>query len=282
MRKSIPVLLFSSIFLTAFLQTKEVIFKSVFQPNKVYVTKIESISKSEIDFTGPEDKIQQLKSSGLELPMIIEGSNAVTTVTQTFDLNPDGTFQAKIAYGNVQAYQVQNGKKTKSESPISGMLIEGIYDSENKFKVNTLVSNKVDETVKKTLKYTLENAQENINFPDRPLKVGDSFEQEIPMTIPVAGISNVEIIINTTYKLKDINGDMAKFDMNQSIKLNMNVKEVKMSATGGGKGESIFDISEKLLTKYESDLTIKLNMKVEDMVIDAKINAKSSQNITVK
>ncbi|MEQ8477775.1 hypothetical protein [Fulvivirga sp.] len=282
MRKSIPVLLFSSIFLTAFLQTKEVIFKSVFQPNKVYVTKMESISKSEIDFTGPEDKIQQLKSSGLELPMIIEGSNAVTTVTQTFDLNPDGTFQAKIAYGNVQAYQVQNGKKTKSESPISGMLIEGIYDSENKFKVNNLVSNKVDETVKKTLRYTLENAQENINFPDRPLKIGDSFEQEIPMTIPVAGISNVEIIINTTYKLKDINGDMAKFDMNQSIKLNMNVKEVKMSATGGGKGESIFDISEKLLTKYESDLTIKLNMKVEDMVIDAKINAKSSQNITVK
>jgi len=243
---------------------------------------MESISKSKINFTGPEEKIDNIKASGIELPMIVEGSTSMKTTIQTFDLLPDSTFKVKMGYGNIRSSQLQNGQGTEKDSPISGLIIEGTYNSQNKFKIDTLISDKVDNNTKNTLIYTLENVQDKIAFPDYPMKVGDSFEQELPMNIPVAGISNVGIIIKTKYKLKNISGDLASFEIDQTIELNMDVEQANVSATGSGTGISQFDIAEKFITKYESDLTIELTMNVEDLKMNVEINAISTQNVTIK
>jgi hypothetical protein len=62
----------------------------------------------------------------------------------------------------------------------------------------------------------------------------------------------------------------------------MDVEQVNVSASGSGTGIAQFDISEKFITKYESDLTIELAMNVEDLIIKAEINAISTQNVTIK
>ena len=282
MRQLIILLFISSTLNACGQSAKEVIFDSRFQPNLEYITEMESISKSKINFIGPKEKIDNIKASGIDLPMIVEGSTSMKTTIQTFDLLPDSTFKAKMVYGNVRNSQVQNGERTEKDSPISGLIIEGTYNSQNKFKIDTLISDKVDENTRNTLIYTLENVQDKIAFPDYPMTVGDSFEQELPMNIPVAGISNVGIIIKTKYKLKNISGDIATLDINQLIELNMDVEQANVSATGKGTGLSQFDISNKFITKYESDLTIELTMNVEDLEVNAEINAISTQNVTIK
>lgn len=235
-----------------------------------------------MNFTGSEEKIDNIKASGIDLPIIVEGSTSMKTTIQTFDLLPDSTFKAKMVYRNIRSSQIQNGERTEKDSPISGLIIEGTYNSQNKFKIDTLISEKVDDNTRNTLTYTLENVQDKITFPDYPMKVGDSFEQELPMNIPVADIGNVGIIIKIKYILKSIGGDLATFDIDQTIELNMDVEQANVSATGSGTGISQFNISKNFITKYESDLIIELTMNVEDLKVNAEINAISTQNVTIK
>jgi len=280
--RNLILLLFVPIFFNACGQTEVVVFDAKFQPNSEYKIEMETISKSLINFTGPSEKINKIKESGIELPMIVEGSTTMTSTTRTFDLESDSTFKAIMTYDNVRSYQVQNGERTEKESPISGMLIEGTYNTLNKFKIDTIISAKIDDSLRRTLIHTLENIQEQISFPDYPMRVGDTFEQELPMNIPVSGISNVGIIIKTNYKLQDIRANLATFDINQTIELNMEIDQANVSASGEGTGLSQFDISKKFITKYESDLIIKLILEVEDLKVDAEINSKSFQNVIIK
>ena len=85
--------------------------------------------------------------------------------------------------------QTQNGQTNQKDSPLKGMRIEGRYDSNNVFKVDTIIGSNVNSALRTTLTSTLENVQEQIKFPDYPLKLGDRFNQTLPMTIPVAGIT---------------------------------------------------------------------------------------------
>ena len=280
--KNLLFLILSSILFNACTQTIEVIFDNKFQPSLEYTTEMVSTSKNKVNFTDPEEQINNIKSSGIKLPMIIEGSTSMTSTIKTFELEEDSTFKAKMTYDNVKSIQVQNGERTEKESPIAGMQIEGFYNSLNKFKIDTIISDKIDDATRQALTYTIENVQNQINFPDYPLKIGDSFEQEIPMNIPVAGISNVGIVIKTTYELANISGNIATFDFDQDIQLNMDIEQTTVSATGSGTGTSQFNLSKKFIMKHEADLTIELEMQVEELKVNAEISAISSQNVTIK
>ena len=280
--KNLLLLTFIVIFFNACGQSQEVVFDTKFQPNLEYTTELISTSKNKVNFSGPEEQINNIKASGIELPMLTEGSTSMTSIIKTFELEKDSSFKAKMTYEKVKSIQVQNGERTEKESPITGMQIEGFYNSLNKFKIDTIISDKIDDATRQTLVYTLENVQNQINFPDYPMKVGDSFEQETPMNIPVAGMSNVSIVIMTTYELARISGDIATFDFDQDIQLNMDIEQANVSATGGGTGTSHFDISKKFITRYESDLTIEMEMQVEELKVNAEINAISTQNVTIK
>ncbi len=280
--KNLLLLFFTSIIFNTIGKAQEVLFDSKIQPSTEYITEVETTSTFEFNFKGPEEKMVNIEASGIELPILAERSTFMTSTLRTLDLNPDSTFKAKISYDHVKNIQIQNGKRIKNENPISGLLIEGTYNAQNKFKIDTIISDKIDQNTRNALKYTLENIQEKISFPEYPLKVGNSFKQEIPMTIPVAGINNVEIIVNTNYLLTDIQGDIALFDIAQSINLNMEMDQANVSASGTGTGTSEYSISKKFITKYNTDLTIELNINIEDMEVLADVQFQSAQNVTIK
>lgn len=280
--KNILFLAFSFYFFNLGAQTTEVVFYAKFQPNLEYTMVTENTSKTIVNFTGPEEQINIIKESGIQLPMISEGSASMTSTIKTYKLEEDSTFKVKIIYDKFKSIQIQNGEQTVKDSPIAGMQIEGICNSRSKFKIDTIISNKIDDVTRQTLTYTLENVQGQINFPDYPLKVGDSFNEVTPMSIPVAGISNVGIVIKTTYELVSIGGDIATFDFKQDIQLNMAIEQMNVTATGSGIGKSHFDMEKKFIIKYESDLTMELEMQVGELEVKAEVNAISEQNVTIK
>lgn len=238
-------------------------------------------SETEVDFMGNEEKIEKIRTNGTKLPMIVAGSNEMTTTMTTGAMTADKSFPAKMTYEKVIANQIVNDKETKEEKSMSGLIIEGFYTQENKLRIDTMISDRIDENTKRIIKSTLENVQQQIKFPENPMEVGDSFDQKLPMQIPVAGLNPVKVVITTNYKLKDISNGKAMFDIIQTVTLDIENEQTNVSASGEGVGISEFDIVNNIISRYESDLTMTLKMTADDLVISAKINSKSKQLVTV-
>uniref|UniRef100_UPI0040486F12 hypothetical protein n=1 Tax=Roseivirga sp. TaxID=1964215 RepID=UPI0040486F12 len=276
-------LLFSIICFNALGQSNnEILFKRKFLPNKEYVTTMLTSSKTEVKFDGTIEMLENLKSNGVQNPIIAESSNSVISSIKTKALLPDDSFEAIMTYPKVISTQTQNGQLTQKDSPLDGMRIEGKYDSKNKFKVDTIIGNNVSPTLRTTLTSTLESVQEQIKFPDYPLKSGDTFNQTLPMTIPVAGVKNVQIVIKTEYLLKEIKGDLATFDIAQNVELDMDIEGSTITASGQGTGISQYSISKEFITKYESNLTIELTVLVNQLKISSEVVSKSDMNVEIK
>lgn len=239
-------------------------------------------SKSEVKFDGPSEMLENLKTNGVQNPILFEGSNSVISSIKTKDLLPDGSFDAVMTYPKVKSTQTQNGQSTQKDSPLDGMRIEGKYDSNNIFKVDTIIGNNVNEALRNTLTSTLENVQEQIKFPDYPLKPGSTFNQTLPMTIPVAGVQNVQIVIKTDYLLKEIKGDLATFDITQTVELDMDIEGSTITASGNGTGVSQYSISKEFITKYESNLTIELTILMNQLTISSEVVSKSDMSVEIK
>jgi len=261
-------------------QKQEIVFKSEVKPNTQYVTVIKTSSTTKMDFKGAEEKVQAIKSQGITLPMVVGNSIELKTDMRTGSLESNETFPAYIEYGDVVSTQVSNGEESKLESPISGIRIEGYYDPQI-FRVDTIIGDKIDENTRYTLRSTLENVQEQITFPEKPLKVGDSFTQRLPMSIPVAGLEPVQVLIETTYVLSSIENYIARFDIEQDIRLDATVKQTNIESSGTGTGISEYDINNQYITKYKTDSDISLKINVEDLVIVSEIKSKSEQIVAI-
>jgi len=260
----------------------EVLFKSVFHPNTEYITTMITTSKSEVKFDGSKEMLENLKANGVQNPILVESSNSVVSSIKTQELLSDDTFDAVMTYQKVHTIQTQNGQSTQQKSPLEGMRIEGKYDSNNKFKVDTIIGENINEALRTTLTSTLENVQEQIKFPDYPLKQGDTFNQTLPMTIPVAGVQNVQVVIKTDYLLKEIENDLATFDITQTVELEMDIENSTITATGNGTGISQYSISKEFITKYESNLTMELTVIVNQLKISSQVISKSDMTVEIK
>ena len=260
----------------------KVTFKTYFKPNKVYKTIMTTSSETEVDFTGNQEKIERIKANGTKLPMIVLGTSESTTTTTTGSLTTGKTFPARVIFEKATTSQKLNDKESKVDNSMSGLIIEGFYENGNRLKIDKMISDTMDEETKRIIKSTLEQVQEKIKFPEDPMKLGDTFKQELPMQIPIAGLDPIKLVIVTNYKLTEIKTDKAIFDFSQNVVLDISSKQTNVSATGEGKGFSEFDIINNTTTKYESDLTMTMTTTANDLIISAKINSKSRQVVTIE
>lgn len=258
----------------------KVTFKRYFKPDKVYKTTMTTSSETEVDFSGDQTRIQKIKDKGTKLPIIVIGASESVTTTTTGAMTTDKTFPARMVFEKVKTSQIQNDK-TKEDTSMTGLIIEGFYEDGTKLKIDTMISDTMDEATKSVIKSTLENVQQQISFPDQPLKTGDTFEQKIPLQIPIGGQNPVKVVIVTNYKLTSIKNKKATFDIRQTVTLDISTEQNNVSATGTGTGVSEFDIANSTITRYESDLAMTMSLTEDNLVITAKIKQKSKQLVTV-
>jgi hypothetical protein len=258
----------------------KVTFKRYFKPDKVYRTTMTTSSETEVDFSGDQTRIQRIKDNGTKLPIIVIGTSESVTTTTTGAMTADKTFPARMVFEKVKTSQIQNDK-TKDDNSMTGLIIEGFYEDGTKLKIDTMISDTMDEATKSVIKSTLENVQQQISFPERPMKIGDTFVQKIPLQIPIGGQSPVKVVIVTNYKLTSIKNKNATFDIKQAVTLDISTEQNNVSATGTGTGVSEFDIVNSTITRYESDLAMRMSLTENNLVIAAKIKQKSKQLVTV-
>jgi hypothetical protein len=282
MIKKITFILLILISITSCAQ-ENVVFKTKFKPNKKYKTQLKTTSRTEIEFIADKEIIDRIKSQGIELPMITESETNMSTDIITQNLDKNGEFPATMEYGKIISKTTISGKTTTEEKPYSGMKILGKYDSENKFKVDTIIGDKVSQQMRNILNTTLESVQQTIKFPEKTMKVGDKFNSEIPMRIPMEGMNPISVKINMEYLLTEIKNRKAYFDIKQTLGLDMSQEQLNIIASGTGTGISEFDIEENYLTKYKSELPMNMTIKVnEKMTMKMKMTTTSEQNVVIE
>ena len=172
-------------------------------------------------------------------------------------------------------------------NPVVGTKIYGYYFDKTKIKIDSITYLKdLDPEFKKgfekSLVSTIENMSANISYPEKPMKMGESFTQEIPMSLPIPNIGN-SILVVTTYTLTAITEEKAYFDLVQTIKINMeNTDEFTINSTGSGKGKCEYNIQDKITSLVQSNLDFQMDMAMGNKKVRINSNSDSIWTMNIK
>lgn len=268
--KKLLSLLFISITFANYGQTNQILdFKPHYAPEMVYNQTVTNSSDYEITYSGSEKFLEALAKNGAENPTKIKSIFTVETASKTGKLNKNGNFPITIEYTkSVDA----NGKNIIP----NGTILYGNTSLEGLPKMDSIVSEGSDENFKNTIFQTVQSTFNQLLLPEKKLKIGESFSQENPLTIPIAGI-NIEMIITTTYSLKSITPKNAYFDITQNYTMKILDDRFATAGSGTGSGKLIYDIPNQFAIENQLNMEMSLNLKHTDFELILKSKSSFSQ-----
>ena len=240
--------------------------------NKNYIMQTVMVSSSKIDFI-----------ADVETPMKMEQETKLSMVSKIGSALENGDLPARLEYGKIISKTTVNGEQTVAEQPMSDMKILGRYIDGKTLEVDTIMGEQVTGQMRKMLTEMITGIQQRIKFPEDPVKIGESFESEVPLSIPLQGMNPIQIMVYTEYELKDITKGKAFLGLRQTISLNTGIEQVNIEATGSGNGTSEYDLEENYITKYESELPMELSVKVNDgLSMQIHSNTKTNYQVEIE
>ncbi len=168
-----------------------------------------------------------------------------------------------MSYKDVGINMSMNGQKIPvPQTDLKGFNFEGNYsNATRKLKIQSVKGSPADSTKTAAAEAQLAQIFNQYNFPDTTLKIGDSFEQNMPLSVPTAG-GNTEVMTKIKYTLKEVKGNQAIFDMNQNLDMSMDLPQGggQMVMKGTGTGSMIYDTVSKFPTSsnINMDFTYKM------------------------
>lgn len=266
-------------------QQQEILFSPEFQPNKKYEI-VMNINENIIMTLDSIDKIERER--------ILEqlgGKESMSFSLRTGTKNKIFTkekFENKLPFEmNVQVLETEvkmgdsvilkKDSLSSSSSKIYGFLYDKI-----KVKVDSVVNNSLTDSLKKTVASMMENTYTNVAYPVEPMKIGNSFTQEVPMNIAIPGFDSIEMIVVTTYKLTDVIGNKVFFNLVQNLKMKSDNTSMTMFIKGEGKGKLEYDIQNKITSLVQSKIDIQGNYNIQEInfTMTGKLETSITNNIT--
>lgn len=252
---------------------KEMTFDVFHKPETRYHQTIDQTSEMNLRYMGSEEFLQKLKENGLQNPTVTNSTSKIETIAQTGKLSDKNNFPITIEFIKLTN---SDGKK-----PIpDGTFLYGNVTAGHMPKLDSIVSKDLDESFKKTLLELFESSFSKLSFPIKKMKVGDSFSNESPLSIPISGVT-VKMIITTTYTLTGISNSKGNLDVNIKYLMESNYSKFDITATGKGKGIMIYDIEKKFISKYEINNEMEMLFKTEQFNMEVKSNTGFTQNVTI-
>ena len=247
-------------------------FKPSYAPETIYNQTVTNSSDYEMTYSGSEKLLEILKKNGTENPTKIKNAFNVETVSKTGKVGKDGNFPITIEY--LQSSDI-NGK---SVIP-NGTLLFGNASLSSMPKLDSIVGTGMEENFKNSIFKMVQSTFDQLAMPEKKLKVGESFSQESPLTIPIAGI-NIEMVITTTYSLKSITTKSAFFDIVQVYSMKIADTRFDTNGSGNGTGKLVYDIPNHFTSENTLDMELNLKLKHTDFNID--LTSKSAYGQFVK
>lgn len=237
----------------------EVLFKVSFAPNSTYTSVTTTEVKSLMNFEADDETLEKLKRNGMDLPLEMVQHSEISVISETGTLDSNKNLPILIYYDKMKSYSTVNGNPTpRNENPFAGVTIHAHITPENKTVLDSLGGKKIDEPVADMLKSTIDQVLNTIDFPDKPIHIGEHFSNQVPLSIPIGNQPPMNMFIDLEYHLKSIDNDMASFDVTQNVSLSMEQQNIDFKAEGKGLGVLLFDIEKGITSRYETDLPMKL------------------------
>ena len=249
----------SLIFFSTFLNAQNSVkFENEFYPNTKYENINLTTSKSYMNFEGDKDFMEALKSQGISIPVVSETSiNSISEIETKNEKNNQIPFVTY--FKKVSKTQNINGTATTEPDTLEGSYIYGYYENRKNTVIDSIQSEKINTETKKMLKSVIENATKGINYPENMMKIGDTFEQNLPMDFPFADFGKISFIINTNYLLKEIKNDIAFFDTKINFIMTSEIPNIELTSNGKGSGVVEYDIKNKFTSNNSSKYILELH-----------------------
>jgi len=285
--KTLVLFLLAGATVNATAQQQEILFKQEIKPDKQYTWIVKSVSNSSLDVSGSEEEIQKMKTEGQTFPSIRESSSEDIRVLKTGSIKVDKSFPATLTYIKSTEINVENGKRTASRNPDPIISISGIYDSKNKFKVVSVIDSSNQALSKKQFyayKTNYEKLQKKLSiFPNKPIKIGESFDHKGKARLLFPGCSNPVIMtISSNYKLKKIENNIAAFDIVKTVGLDVSSQKGNMNVIGNGIGIAEFDINLSYIVKEELNNETVIKLIINGLQMTAVYKTKTNQDVKIE
>lgn len=264
--------IFITISLNAYSQD-ELILKIKYTPETNYSQTIVQTSENNITYSGPNEFLQKIKDKGIQNPSTTNSSSTIKSDFKTGKLNNKNFFPLTMEFLNTIN---SDGKQIIP----NGTIIYGHGTVDNMPKLDSIVSKDLDNKFKKELLQSMQSTFSQISFPVKKLKIGESFSQETPLSMPVLG-NTIEMTILTNYKLISIENNLGNFEVSQIYTMKTNISNNDIVATGSGKGKIVYDIKNNFFLKYLTDGEIEMDIKMKDISIKMKSKNTFIQDVII-
>ncbi|MEO6497750.1 MAG: hypothetical protein ABIN95_02000 [Mucilaginibacter sp.] len=273
--KKILLLLFIILAVLSAKAQKSVLFKMKYAPNRNYVSTAVLKTDMQFDFKGDSTELDKIKAKGVKGPMTVVGTSDIVSSFKTGAADKLNSFPFIITFEKMATKQTIAGTEAPARAnTIVGQKIYGKISREGTMKLDSMSGRAMDDNMKKGMMDMISNLQNQIKFPDKPLTVGESFNQDVPMKMPIGGTS-MDMLIKSTYKLMAIDKGIAYFDVLQTMTLNMAINEKNMEMSGKGDGKLQYLIKDNFIKNMTNDLIFNYTMGMGNltMVGLGKINS---------
>lgn len=283
-----PTILLALVLLSVATQAQKAqLFKHQILPNHTYTL----ISKQgfDIDMT-PIDSVSLAKTSkpgamkSVQLRSMMESGASVKTAQATASKNIPLTMTcnsiATKANVNGQEYPVP------PNNPAVGQTVNGQVDAAGNITVDTTTA---ADAVKAAARSAIGDIPKQIKFPDKKLKIGDTFTQEesiYDLNLPMGFDNTQEYMMKVVYTLTGIKDKLAYFDTKMELNMDYSKeakgKHVTFKGTGTGSGKMVFNIVNEYPQSVNRDLNMAINVDAgKDMKMDIKVRLSRDEQYMV-
>jgi hypothetical protein len=149
-----------------------------------------------------------------------------------------------------------------------GFEVYGHSGENGVFEADSLGGMKMADSLKARMSQTMNNFQKNIKFPDHPMKIGESFTQNMPFNLPMIG-ERSKLSGRNTYTLVSIADGKAYFDVKQEMNATIPIKGDVLTINGTGLGKMTYSIKDNFATDCTTVMTLTVNGELEKVQLDA-------------
>ncbi len=233
---------------------------------------------------GDETVAQALKAAGQPSSMLMKMNMAMAVDLSTQAANAKKEVPFTATYTDFAMNGSMNGQALPlPETSIKGFGFLGRYSNETKkMVVDGVKGDTTDAVAKASAKEQLSQIFNQFNFPDATLKIGDTFEHSVPMSLPV-GAGSTEVMTKMKYTLKEIKATEAVFDLDQVLDMTMDLPQGagKMTMNGSGKGSMVYGIAAMFPVRFTIDMNFAFKMNSGGTPISGTMKGVSVTDVKV-
>lgn len=282
--KKIYLLVFMCFGFTQLWAQKAILFKIKYMPNRNYQSNISLDMKINATVTGDQQILDKLKEQGITQPVDANFSIALGGMMKTGALGSDNTMPLNMDYRISNISVTANGKQMPVPPKVTEKDIKmvGHISPDWKIKIDSADGKVVMDSTEKKMQQMMNMVQKQIQFPDKPMKPGDTFTQGSPMTIPLdKNGNNIQIDADIIYKLVSVSDGKAYFDMTPNFTMNFKLRNTSVDMSGTGTGKMVYSLKDNFPLLKEANISMKLKVSSPKINVDGTATVISKYECTI-